>query len=550
MNSRLGKILIALVVIILFISGVWFFFFLDTENQEDVTNTVQNLFPFGEITSNGQNQNNGNQGTIGGENTNSSTGQETVEITEPDSEGPRLRKISSFPTGGFTPIIRTEQQEISDIEIDAEGNTLQTVRIIDVENQYVRYSEIANANIHESQITPSEIVSELLVENFIPNAEYSYFNNDGTRALFQYWNASERTPETYLARIEEVQFTIDVCPFDFPSVAVGDDNEDVIGLHQFLNRIPQTRIARSGINSPGNESSLATEATITGVKNFQSLYQIDIDGNIGSGTRSTMLQVCNEQQERIARAEFEQLEEKHTISGFFLPQNITQITLNPNGEEVFYIQEDEIGVIGVVRNLLDETRETIFESPFSEWLAHWNNNDSIEITTKPSFAVDGFSYQLNPDTGRYFKSLSEKKGLTTLASPNNRNILTMESVDNSTRLSIHNRDSNRTRAMTIQTFVEKCVWSPNSDTLYCAVPNSLAYGEEYPDIWYQGLETYTDSLWRIDARTLEETVISDINTDYGESIDVEFIDIDPKNEYLYFIDKTTEHLWSYRLVDF
>lgn len=547
LNTR--KIIIAIIILILVIAGIWFFVFLNQEERTEVTETAQNLFPFGEIINTGQNPSGNNQGTLGGEDPENG-GQETIDITEPEVEGPRLRQISNFPTGGFTPIIRTEEKEVTDIEIDEEGNTLQTIKVIDVENQYVRYSEIANANIHESKLTPSEIESELLVENFIPNAEYAYFNKNGNRALFQYWNKEERVPETYLANIEKLALSIEPCPFEFVNVEVGDDSKDVIEIHQFLNRIPQTRIARSGINSPGNESSLATEATITGIKNFQSLYQIDIDGTIGPGTRAKMLEVCNIQQERIAKESFEQLEHKYKISGFFLPQNITQITINPNGEEVFYLQKDAAGVVGIIRSLVDETKETIFESPFSEWLASWNNIDSIEITTKPSYAADGFSYQLNADTGRYFKSLKERKGLTSLGSPDNENVLVMESIDSSTRLSIHNRDSNRTRPLTIQTFVEKCVWTSDSKYLYCAVPNSMAYGEEYPDIWYQGLETYTDSLWKIDVETLEETVITDINTDYNESIDVEFIDIDEKNEYLYFIDKTTEFLWSYRLVDF
>lgn len=549
MNTKTRKILTVIILLILILSGVWFFLLLNNEERVEVTETAQNLFPFGEITQNGQNQNGGNQGTIGGDDTGNND-QDTVEITEPEFEGPRLRKVSDFPTGGFTAITRTEQEEVTDIEIDADGNTLQTVKTVDVENQYVRYSEIENANIYESEVNPSEIISELLVENFIPNAERAYFNKDGSRALFQYWNKEERTPETYLAKVEKIKFTIDACPFEFVATDLGDDSVEILGLHQFLNRIPQTKIARSGINSPGNESSLATEATITGIKNFQSLYQIDIDGQIGPGTRAKMTEVCNVQQEKIARAEFEQLERKHKLSGFFLPQNITQITINPNGEEVFYIREDNVGVVGIVRNLIDETKETIFESPFTEWLSFWNNNDSIEITTKPSYAAEGFSYQLDPDTGRYFKSLPERKGLTTLASPDNKNVLIMESIDDTTRLSLHNRESNRARPLTIQTFVEKCTWSSDSNYLYCAAPNSLAYGEEYPDIWYQGIESYTDSLWKIDVTSSEETVLADINTDYDESLDVEIISIDTKNEYLYFIDKKTEHLWSYRLVDF
>jgi hypothetical protein len=82
------------------------------------------------------------------------------------------------------------------------------------------------------------------------------------------------------------------------------------------------------------------------------------------------------------------------------------------------------------------------------------------------------------------------------------------------------------------------------------MPGSLGYGNEYPDIWYQGIETYSDSLWKINAETLQEDLLSDIPREYSKNIDIEMINIDDKSEYLYFIDKKTEFLWSYRLVDF
>jgi len=542
------KIILGIFVLLVIILGVWFFAFLNNEKQGEIIDTTKNLFPFGEIIG-GDGRSSGNsQGTIGenGE----LISQETGDITEPDAEGPRLRQVSDFPTGGFVPIVRVEEEDVIETEIDEEGNTTQTFRTIEVENQYVRYSSIKDASIYESEITPSTLESDILVDNFIPNSEYAHFNKTGKRVVFQYWNKKDHTPESYLARIEKIALNIKPCPFEFSPVNIGDDGTSIIGIHQFLNRNPQTRIARSGINSLGNESSLATESTITAIKNFQSLYQIDIDGRIGPGTKAKMQEVCNKQQENIGKAEFTALDKKYKLSGFFLPQNITSISMSPEGNEFFYLQEDNLGVIGIIRSLTSETKETIFESPFTEWLSDWNTDESIQLTTKPSYATNGFSYALSPDTGRYFKSLPEHKGLTTLVSPDKKRILTMEALDSSISMTIYEPDSGRARPLALQTFPEKCVWSQNSVDVYCGVPEALSYGGEYPDTWYQGLETYNDSLWRIDSNTLEEFVLSDIVTDYSENIDVQKINIDEKNEYLYFIDKNSEFLWSYRLVDF
>lgn len=523
-----------------------YFLILSNQEQEEAIDTTQNLFPFGEINPGDTRPDLGSQGTIGDETVDT---QETDTVDEETNApaGPRLRRISDFPTGGFTPIIRIEEKEVSDIEIDNEGNSLQTTRTIEIKNQFVRYSAIEDASIYETKILPNILEEEVVVDNFIPNAERAYFNNTGEKILFQYWNKEERTPESYLASIEKIKLEIPACPFDFSPIEIDMDEPRIIGIHSFLNRNPQTRIAREGINSPGNESSRVTESTITAIKNFQSLYQLDIDGELGPSTREKMVELCDIEEKRAAEEAFEKMERKYTVSGFFLTQGITEASMSPEGDKLFYLQKDTSGIVGIIQDLISNTKETIFESPFSEWLPIWNNESSIELTTKPSYLVDGFSYQLDPLTKRYFKSISERDGLTTLPSPDNRQLLVMEVVGDTTRLSIHGRSSNRTRPLSIQTLVEKCVWTPDSRYIYCTVPNSMAYGNEYPDVWYQGIESYTDSLWKINVKTFEEEVVSDFITEYDVDLDIKEINIDLEEEYLYFIDKKTEELWSYRL---
>jgi hypothetical protein len=546
MEINRKKIIFAVLIGFVLFLVAGYFFILSNQEQEDIRDTTTNLFPFGEVTPGDRNPDLGSQSTTGDD---TSGIQDTGDVTDDtaQADAPRLRKISDFPTGGFTPIIRTEEQEVSDIEIDADGNTFQTTRTIEVENQFVRFSKIDDASVHETKVTPSFLDNEILVDNFIPNAERAYFNNDGNTVLFQYWNSEQRTPESYLANLEKITFEVPACPFDFSPITVDLDEPRIIGLHAFLNRNPQTRIERSGVNSPGKETSRVTESTITAVKNFQSLYQLDIDGELGPSTQVKMVELCDKEEERLAKKEYDELERKYTLSGFFISQGITDATISPSGDELFYIQQDNSGVIGVVRNLVSGSTETIFESPFSEWLPTWNSAESIELTTKPSYLVDGYSYQLDPLTKRYFKSISERKGLTTLASPDNRKLLIMEVVDDTTRLSIHTRSANRARSLSLQTLVEKCVWTPDSLSLYCGVPNSMAYGGEYPDVWYQGIESYTDSLWKINTRTFKEEVISDFVSEYNADLDIESIGMDAEEQYLYFIDKKTEELWSYRI---
>lgn len=547
MNRNRKKIIFIILGIILVVIAVWFFA-LNTTKKESIVEQTRNLFPFGNISSRVSN--------LVSQINQKTTGNETIETQgtengqEQNSNTSRLRQITSFPTGGFVPFVRVEEKQIEDIIIDENGNSVPTTSTIEVENHYVRYTSIDDGTIYETKIDQKveTLETERLADNFIPNAERVFFSPDGSRVIFQYWDNEEKDIESYLGRIEQDEMEIEPCPFVIDkAVAVGDNNPTVRAIHKFLNRNPQTRISSSGLNSPGNESSYAGEATITAIKNFQSLYDLEIDGVAGSGTRAKMKEICNEQQKNLAEQEFAKRDTRYSLSGFFLPQDIISVAMSPTNTSVFYLQKTTEGVIGILRNLVEETRNTIFSSPFSEWHAQWNNDQLIELSTKPSYQSLGYSYTLDSQTGAFKKSLKEMQGLLTLPNHDQSKILVSESQETGIQLWIYDREKNGQQPLGIQTFPEKCVWASDNITLYCAVPENFAYGNEYPDTWYQGLEIYQDSLWKINTETFEETPIVDLVSEFDQSLDISQISIDSKNEYLYFIDKINEHLWSYRI---
>ncbi len=548
---KLKRKTILFTVLVLVIIGVllWFFFFLNKSEQGEITQEAKNLFPFGTVEVGNKKGDTLTQSSKEGTQGEQESGE--TEVKEPIvTAGPRLRQISSFPTGGFVPLIKTEKKEVSDIAIDRDGKSSQIVQTIDIENPYVRFSGIKEANIYETALTPSSLQQELLVENFIPNAEHAFFSADGNHILFQYWNNQKHVPETYLANLKKRKLNTKECPYQFNfELKLGDDSEKVLKLHEFLNLNPKTQVATKGINAPGAESSLVIPSTITAIKNFQSLYGLDIDGKLGPATSKKMLEICDAQMLKKAQEEFDALETKYTISGSFLPQNIVSLTINPSGSQFFYLLKKTKGVIGSVYNFITEKETSIFESPYTEWLAQWNSENAIELRTKPSYRSPSYSYSMNASSGDYHKSLRQEDGMITLVSPDNQKILFSKIDDEGVSTGIFDRKLSRSVPLILQTFPDKCTWSSDSKYIYCAVPQSLSYGREYPDVWYQGLEFYDDTLWRIEATNFKEDLISDFAADFDAHLDIEKIAIDQNSEYLYFIDKKTEYLWSYRLQD-
>lgn len=548
--SQLRKtIVFSLFFIVIIAIAAWFYGTLSKTEQTSIVEETKNLFPFGDTGNRGGSQNQGGQGSI--------EGQEGTEkpkpVPEPEPEKKaqkRLRKVSDQSISGFKGFERNEAKEIQDITIDSSGESVYSTKEILVEKDYLRYSNIDGGTIFQAKIDPYGIETQLLIENYIPNIEHAYFSQDANSFIFQYWDKDDQTVESYQGNIQAVEYVPGVCTTKFETkINVGDENEEIFKLHEFLNRTAQTKVSSSGINSPGNESFLATESTITAIKNFQSLHNLEIDGKIGPATRKLMLELCNKQEDVLARAEYNKLERVFTTEGFFLNQNIESVNIDKKGNRYFYLENIDNIIKGYIREFNENEKIEVFSSPFTEWISSWGSENEIELTTKAHSEYEGYSYSLNLEDKEYHKRADGKKGLTTLAGPN-KNIILSSYTNNEgdLELSLHNRQTGRYRKLDIQTLPEKCVWTSNARTIYCAVPTNME-ANNYPEHWYQGRELFKDELWKIHTTTYEIEKIDSFENELNEDIDVEKIALSENENYLYFINKDNEHLWSYRLLD-
>ncbi len=464
---------------------------------------------------------------------------------------PRLRQVSFFPTGGFLPLNKTHKETIKDIIVNAQGEKQEITRQIDVKEDFVLYSDIKEGNIFESKLDPYEIKETLLAENIIPNAERAFFSPDGIHVVFQYWNQVKRYAESYLSQLRKKQIEVEPCSYSFREVKLGEEGDDIHDLHVFLNQDPRTRVSLEGIDSPGNEGNVVTQKTLTAIKNFQSVYGLEIDGKIGGETKKKMEEVCNERQKKKAEEKLAKEKTKYEITSSPLPDRIEDVIMSPDGKEMFYLMRTNTnGISGIKKTFASGKSEEIFHSPFHEWLSQWNEKQNIQLTTKASALVLSYTYGLNPTTGEYRKTIKERKGLTTLASPDNTKIFIHYVENGEDKNALYYKDiGEEIPLINIKTFPEKCTWTKNSAKLYCFVPNNLQKEGEYPDRWYQGLELFSDQLWEIDGKSADENLISDIPEEYQKNLDAIKVNIDEDEHYLYFIDKGTETLWSYRLYD-
>ncbi len=236
------------------------------------------------------------------------------------------------------------------------------------------------------------------------------------------------------------------------------------------------------------------------------------------------------------------------MKGGFFPQNINDAVLSPDTSKIFYISKFENNVLGTTVNLDGTKKSQIFNSPFSEWNPQWVNARIIALNTKPSSSVPGYLYVLDTQTKDFNKILGGIDGLTSLYTPSGKKILYSKTSPsgNSFVLSLYDTDTKTSADLGIKTLPEKCVWSKDSITAYCAVPHSLTLGE-YPDVWYQGLASFADSIWKINTKTNVFNILSDITQESGAQIDGTKLFLDADENYLFFINKIDSILWSLKI---
>lgn len=229
------------------------------------------------------------------------------------------------------------------------------------------------------------------------------------------------------------------------------------------------------------------------------------------------------------------------LTGTFLNDYIYSLAISPKGNRVFTIPEGETA-IGTISNLDGTKKTSILDFPFNEWIAEWPSENTLTLTTKPSFSASGYMYFLSTG-GTMTKALGDIAGLTTRTSPNLGYTIYSASNTGGFATGIYDLNKNTTLAFTnTPTLPEKCVWSKLSKTTaYCAIPTSIPAGN-YPDDWYKGNVSFVDNIYKVDLTLPAVQLLYSLPKD--QKIDAFDMFLDAKESNLYFTNKDDYFLWG------
>lgn len=235
----------------------------------------------------------------------------------------------------------------------------------------------------------------------------------------------------------------------------------------------------------------------------------------------------------------------------FLPFHIPFLATAEDGaDNIFYLENGVSASAGSIVSFKNVgSTSKVFSSSFTEWLPQFPSQKLATVTSKPSANVPGHLFFIDTKTKSLTKILGGINGLTTLTSHDGKFVLYSGTRGNTPKLSIYDTAKKTAREIPLNTLSEKCVWSfKNTTLIYCAVPQKIPKGT-YPDEWYQGVVSFSDTVWTIDAVTgLTQKVMTP--SDYSApSLDIINPTLSSDDYYLLFMNKVTGTPWVYRTVE-
>lgn len=229
--------------------------------------------------------------------------------------------------------------------------------------------------------------------------------------------------------------------------------------------------------------------------------------------------------------------------GYFLEQNLEKVSVQGTST-VLSLLSRSTGSVSTLTNPDGTNPRTAFNSPLTSLVAALTNTN-IVATTRASSGLDGYSFTVSRADGSFTRLLGPLRGLITLPNQEGTSVLYSYVDRNRTYLQVIDTASRTVTALPLSTFAEKCVWAPGGLAVYCAVPTGLS--GNMPDDWYQGAQTFSDRIWRIDLSTRLATLIVDPGQVADVAIDAVALSIDRMGDALVFTNKKDGTLWVYDL---
>ncbi len=240
-----------------------------------------------------------------------------------------------------------------------------------------------------------------------------------------------------------------------------------------------------------------------------------------------------------------------TNESWLLDHNIRWVDWSPDGRKIAYqYYNSQTGDNNIsIADPDGSNWESLIDIRMDDLIVEWIDDNQILFRNKPINQRLISVYLLNIQTRELKKIIKDKYGLSVLVSPEGDKLIFSE-TDNqgqNPRLKLANLNSGSIQQLNFFTLPEKCSWSQDNRTLFCAVPKSIPETAKLPDDYYENKIFFKDNLWKINLDTREVTEIYQVKNSDQQFYDIESLYLPRMEDYLIFINQRDGLLYSLEL---
>ncbi|MBL7053204.1 MAG: hypothetical protein ISS02_00880 [Candidatus Portnoybacteria bacterium] len=234
-----------------------------------------------------------------------------------------------------------------------------------------------------------------------------------------------------------------------------------------------------------------------------------------------------------------------------LDKDIRWVTWSSNGNKIayqYYNSQNEDNNISTA-NPDGSQWKNILNTRMKNLIVEWPSSELVSIRTKPSGLAQSVIYTINLTDNKFEKILNEAYGFTVLWSPLGDKLLFSEtdSQGKNLKLKIADLTQSTIKELSLATLPEKCVWSQDNRTIFCAIPKTISDLATLPDDYYKGTTSFNDDFWRINLDTEKVTKIFESKNAEATSYDAKELLLPPLENYLLFINQKDNLIYSLEL---
>ncbi|MDQ5958079.1 MAG: hypothetical protein QG665_427 [Patescibacteria group bacterium] len=220
-----------------------------------------------------------------------------------------------------------------------------------------------------------------------------------------------------------------------------------------------------------------------------------------------------------------------------ISDNVGSSIVSPYNSYIYYTENmaDKTQVYKIKAGV----KNTVGELPLSGWKLDISGSKLIAYTY-PDPSTKGYAYSFDQDSNKREKLIMGTQNLSLKVSPDYKKIIYSAGNQDSNYLYILDRTEKINLPLTISTFAEKCLWSNDSQNIFCAIPKKSLKGSDLTS-WKRGEILFNDYFVSIDATTGKITNLDSSSID--QNIDAINLKYSTTLRALIFTNKADLHTY-------